>query len=72
MNEVRLGQGMRYRASGPGIDSQIEIAMAGLPPDFMELWADNHALYPLGIDLVLTDKAKMVALPRTTRLQKEL
>lgn len=72
MNDVRLGQGVRYSASGPGIDSQIEIAMAGLPSDFMELWTDNHARYPLGIDLILTDKAKIVALPRTTRLQKEL
>lgn len=71
MNGVRFEAGRNYIVGGPGINGEIELKLDGLPDNFMDIWANNRELYPLGIDLILTDKNKMLALPRTTKLKRE-
>jgi alpha-D-ribose 1-methylphosphonate 5-triphosphate synthase subunit PhnH len=66
-----LEGGDRLVLTGPGIDGAAEIAPAGLPPHLEKMWAENHALYPRGVDLVLTSGRRMLCLPRTTRLARK-
>ena len=44
--------------------------VAGLPADFAATWAENHALYPRGIDLLLTAGPALVALPRSVSVER--
>ncbi len=67
-----LTGGQAFVAKGPGIKDQTELAVKGLPDVFLEFWTANRAIFPRGVDLVLTAGDKLVCLPRTTRLsQKE-
>jgi alpha-D-ribose 1-methylphosphonate 5-triphosphate synthase subunit PhnH len=59
--------------TGPGIKTETIMSPQGLPDDFVEQWALNRALFPRGVDVVLTSGSQMLCLPRTTRLgRKEL
>lgn len=70
--------GMLCSASGPGVSPQLHPAgllfsPAGLPFWFWNDWADNHAAYPLGVDVVFIGanpvregEALVAGLPRTT------
>jgi len=54
--------------SGPGIETEQRLRVAGLPPSF---WAERAALArdrPRGVELVLTAGARLVAIPRSTRI----
>lgn len=53
-----------HRLRGPGIDGA---AAARLPGD--EVARLNAGCFPLGLDLILTCGAELMALPRTTRLE---
>ena len=56
---------------GPGIDGSREIAPAGLPPHFEGMWADNGALYPRGVDVVLAAGDRLLCLPRTVKIKRK-
>ncbi len=56
---------------GPGIKNGIVIAPKSLPGVFLDLWAANRAVFPRGIDLVLTAREAVLCLPRTTKLERE-
>lgn len=64
-----LTGGRPRRCTGPGIDGTIDIAIEGLPERFWGEWRGNHALYPLGVDLVFTAGAALVGLPRGIRVE---
>ncbi|MDR6664855.1 phosphonate C-P lyase system protein PhnH [Rhizobium sp. 1399] len=63
-----LEGGRRLALMGPGIQSVIEIAPVGLPETFLRLWTENRALFPRGIDIVLTAGKRFLCLPRTTKI----
>lgn len=64
-----LGQGdTSLELTGPGIDGQRQLRLAGLHPDWLTRRADWVSSFPLGVDLLLTDARHIVALPRTTRI----
>ena len=56
---------------GPGIKHTQTIAPAGLPESFVAQWADNRALFPRGVDLLLVAGGQVIGLPRTTRISME-
>jgi alpha-D-ribose 1-methylphosphonate 5-triphosphate synthase subunit PhnH len=60
--------GERLRLAGPGIESNCDLTVAGLPAGLLGLITDNRALFPRGLDVVLTSGRDLVALPRSTRL----
>jgi alpha-D-ribose 1-methylphosphonate 5-triphosphate synthase subunit PhnH len=62
-----LEAGRGVTLSGPGIDGVARLAVEGLGDGF---WAERAALrtlLPRGLDLVLTQGDRLVALPRSTR-----
>lgn len=61
-----LSEGDGRRLSGPGIDGHARLGAAGLPQSFWRGLRDNHALFPRGVDVLLTDGGRLSALPRTT------
>lgn len=64
-----LGRGTRYALSGPGIRDVAHLAVDGLGDDLIAGRAALAALFPRGIDVILTAGRKLAALPRTTRLE---
>lgn len=65
---ARLGEGPLLRLSGPGIDGLAEIRLGGLPPGFLDLRA-ARCRYPEGVEIAFLDGARLVALPRSTRVE---
>ena len=65
-----FASGKTFRLSGPGLRAPADLTVAGLPPDFSEIWARNRALFPRGIDLILCAGDALTALPRTVSLQE--
>ena len=66
-----LTGGETLTARGPGIKDDITIAVRGLPEVFLDFWSANRAIFPRGIDLVLTAGDSVLCLPRTSRLSRQ-
>jgi alpha-D-ribose 1-methylphosphonate 5-triphosphate synthase subunit PhnH len=64
-----LGAGAARRWRGPGIDGQAAVAVGGLGADFWRAWADNHALFPCGVDVVFAAGSQLLALPRSIAVE---
>ena len=64
-----LGAGTTRRWRGPGIDGEKAVAVGGLGADFWQAWADNHALFPCGVDIVFTAGSQLLALPRSIAVE---
>lgn len=56
------------KLAGPGIAGGRIVQPHGLPEGFLRQWAENHALFPRGVDVVLTAGDRFLCLPRTTRI----
>jgi alpha-D-ribose 1-methylphosphonate 5-triphosphate synthase subunit PhnH len=54
---------------GPGIADRRGLAVEGLAPQFLADWAGNHALFPRGVDILLTCGSRLCGLPRSVRLE---
>ncbi|MBP1851703.1 phosphonate C-P lyase system protein PhnH [Rhizobium halophytocola] len=65
---ARLEGGPVLTLSGPGIKQTATLAPKGLPDPFLAYWAENQAIFPRGIDLVLTCGNRLACLPRTTKI----
>ena len=65
-----LSSGARFELSGPGLREPAKLAVEGLPADFAALWAQNHALFPRGVDLILCAGNHLAALPRSVNVQQ--
>jgi alpha-D-ribose 1-methylphosphonate 5-triphosphate synthase subunit PhnH len=63
-----LGQGQALTLKGPGIQQATTVKLKGLPEVFPRLWADNRALFPRGVDVILTAGKSLLCLPRTTNI----
>jgi len=60
--------GPRLRLTGPGIKRDARASVDGLPAGFLDQWARNRVLYPLGVDMILTCGEAVLGLPRSTEL----
>ena len=63
-----LGEGTPLRLAGPGLREPATLRVLGLGAGFVAAWADNHALFPRGVDLVLCAGETVTALPRTVAI----
>lgn len=59
-----------YALEGPGIRDVAALLAKPLPPDFVRRWRANGALFPRGVDLVLTAGDRIAGLPRTTKIRE--
>ncbi len=60
----------RYDLTGPGIETSRSFAPGPLPADFEDRMNANRALFPRGVDLILTSKGEVASLPRSTRVRR--
>lgn len=64
-----LGRGHDvYELTGPGIEDTKQLALTGLDQKWFERRQAWVADYPMGVDIVLCDRSRIAALPRTTRI----
>ncbi|HWT99672.1 MAG TPA: phosphonate C-P lyase system protein PhnH [Terriglobales bacterium] len=61
-----LAEGGPITLSGPGIPGHRHVTVQGLPADFSEQWSANHAQFPCGVDVIVTNGTSLMGLPRTT------
>lgn len=64
----RLETGSGFVLEGPGIAGRARLDAGLLPADFRARRAENHALFPCGVDLLLVSADAVAGLPRTTRI----
>jgi alpha-D-ribose 1-methylphosphonate 5-triphosphate synthase subunit PhnH len=64
-----LEDGAGLISTGPGINGEAVVSPMGLPDIFLTLWAENCALFPRGVDLILVAGTNVLCLPRTTKLR---
>jgi alpha-D-ribose 1-methylphosphonate 5-triphosphate synthase subunit PhnH len=57
--------------TGPGIAGERRLRVEGLPGFFWSRWRSNHALFPRGVDVILTQADRLAALPRSVRVAEE-
>ena len=54
--------------SGPGIKGTAGFGVDGLTQSFWGAMAENHARFPVGIDVIFAAAGRIAALPRSTRV----
>ena len=71
VTEVQTWAAMhRFELKGPGIATTRSFAAGPLPGDFETRMAENRALFPRGVDLIMTSGDEVLALPRSTHLRE--
>lgn len=55
--------------SGPGIRGSLPFGVAGLEDGFWAAMAENHAGFPVGVDVIFAAPRKVAALPRSTAIR---
>jgi alpha-D-ribose 1-methylphosphonate 5-triphosphate synthase subunit PhnH len=68
LHEDGVGE-LRLQLSGPGIRQPVTIGVDGLHADWIVARNDWVSSFPLGIELLLCDAQRFVALPRTTQIK---
>lgn len=65
---ARIGTGPALRLTGPGIDGALDLRLGDLPAGFWPARA-QAIRYPMGWDLFIIDGARVIGLPRSTRIE---
>jgi alpha-D-ribose 1-methylphosphonate 5-triphosphate synthase subunit PhnH len=66
---AHLAEGGAVVLSGPGIPERRGLTIDGLPRGFRAAWVANRALFPRGIDVLLTCGDRLAGLPRSIALE---
>ncbi|MEG3618683.1 phosphonate C-P lyase system protein PhnH [Magnetovibrio sp. PR-2] len=67
VGHVISGEGVKL--TGPGIETQTHLTVAGGDEDFWQSVHNNTQFFPRGVDLILTTPTEVVCLPRTTQVE---
>lgn len=62
------GPVQHLRLSGPGLEHPLSIEVAGLPEGFVAL-RNTRCAYPEGVEIVLVDGERLMAWPRSSRVE---
>jgi alpha-D-ribose 1-methylphosphonate 5-triphosphate synthase subunit PhnH len=60
---------LRLVLNGPGIKGGRKCSIGGLNPRWLARREDWVCGFPLGVDMILVDEKRVLALPRTTRVE---
>lgn len=63
-----LVAGDGWRLTGPGIQHEHRLSVLGAPANFVAAWAQNQALFPRGVDVLLCAGDSIAALPRSVMI----
>jgi alpha-D-ribose 1-methylphosphonate 5-triphosphate synthase subunit PhnH len=58
-----------WRLSGPGIAATRGFGATGIDAGFAGEWRENHARFPLGVDVFFAVRDRIAGLPRSTVLE---
>lgn len=65
-----LGTGeIELNVTGPGVNGNQAVRLSGLHKDWLDQRQQWVSLFPLGVDIILLDKTRVMALPRTTKVE---
>ena len=64
-----LSGGPSIALKGPGIDGVQMLSARPLPDDFVRRMADNRALFPRGVDVLLVTDDAVATVPRSARIE---
>lgn len=56
---------------GPGINGLVRFGVEGLAPEFWAAMAENHARFPVGVDVIFAGTHRLAALPRSSAIRIE-
>jgi alpha-D-ribose 1-methylphosphonate 5-triphosphate synthase subunit PhnH len=60
------GHSLQLTLKGPGVPGETTVFVSGINPDLLEFVKEQNSEYPLGLDLILTDRYKnVIGLPRS-------
>lgn len=65
------GHALNLNLSGPGIERETTLNVAGLNSAWLQQRLFWNAAFPTGVDFILVSESQLVALPRTTQVQGE-
>lgn len=68
MRVSRFGEGAQLQLTGPGIQHEQVLQVAGIDPGWWKQRAEWNAHFPLGVDLILVSGHEVAVLPRTTHI----
>lgn len=66
----RIADGRGLRLTGPGIRGAAHLSIAPRPENLVADLTENHAGFPLGVDLILTAPGLVAGLPRSTAVSE--
>lgn len=58
-----------WRLSGPGIDGESRLRVAGLQDGFLDGWREAQLHFPRGVDVIFAGADRFAVLPRTTKAE---
>jgi hypothetical protein len=71
LTDVNLDEGDTHlKLTGPGIQTAKELSLSGLHPAWLEVRKRWNANFPTGVDFIFCDATRIVAIPRTTVIEK--
>jgi alpha-D-ribose 1-methylphosphonate 5-triphosphate synthase subunit PhnH len=76
ISPVAFSDCLRLTLSGPGIETESIVFVAGMSPDFLDVLRNRNCEFPTGIDLLLTCDSLsagpcVLSIPRTTNVRWE-
>jgi alpha-D-ribose 1-methylphosphonate 5-triphosphate synthase subunit PhnH len=66
---AELAEGEGWSLAGPGIADTRRLLVRFIDERFAGEWQENHARFPLGVDVVFAARDRLAALPRSTHLE---
>lgn len=60
-----------WTLTGPGIEETTRLRLGGLAPTWFDRRSEWVANFPMGVDFVICDSERIVALPRTTEIHED-
>jgi alpha-D-ribose 1-methylphosphonate 5-triphosphate synthase subunit PhnH len=59
------------RLEGPGINGTVRFGADGLEQEFWAAMAENHARFPVGVDVIFAGSRRLAGLPRSSAIRIE-
>jgi alpha-D-ribose 1-methylphosphonate 5-triphosphate synthase subunit PhnH len=66
--DVETFAGPKYRLSGPGIETHLDVCLP-LDGAFLAAWRALRRIAPRGVDVLLCAERKIIGLPRSTNIE---